>query len=335
MTESYRGRFAPSPTGPLHFGSLVAATASYLDARANRGAWLVRMEDLDRDRVVSGAADGILSDLECFGFQWDGPVAHQSKRTDLYQEAFEKLNIAGYLYPCGCSRKEIADSVSQTISRTGESGGQRYPGTCAAGLAPGKIARSWRVRVNSSCTSGPIVFEDRLHGRQQQDLDEAVGDFILLRADGVFAYQLAVVVDDAAQEITDVVRGADLLDSTARQIYLQQLLNLPTPRYLHIPVATDPAGYKLSKQNRALALDRSNAAALLTDALTFLNHRPPSELVQGPVSEIWNWAISAWSPAKLRRALALPCPPQVGAQVGTDSSVPSAQNCDSPRNSSP
>jgi glutamyl-Q tRNA(Asp) synthetase len=257
--SSYRGRFAPSPTGPLHFGSLVAAVASYLDARANGGEWLVRMEDLDTPRVQPGAADSILADLEHFGFEWNGPVMYQSTRIDAYRTALDKLREDGLIYPCGCSRK---DSEA------------RYPGTCANGLPPGKTARSWRVRVN-------------------RELAEAAGDFILLRADGIFAYQLAVVVDDAAQKITDVVRGADLLDSTLRQVYLQRMLGYRTPRYRHIPVVMGPDGQKLSKQNGAAPLDRTRAVGLLSEALQFLGYTPPEELNSAAVSDVWTWTRSS------------------------------------------
>lgn len=246
----YRGRFAPSPTGPLHFGSLVAAVASYLDARAHGGEWLVRMEDVDKPRERAGAADAILADLKFFGFQWDGPVMYQSQRTDAYREALERLKAAGAVYPCGCSRKEIE--------------GDRYPGTCARGLPPGKIARAWRVRGE--------------------------GDFVVLRADGFFAYQLAVVVDDAAQGITDVVRGADLLDSTPRQNHLQRLLGYSVPRYRHVPVVLAADGQKLSKQTGAAALDRQRVGQLLWGALEFLEFHPPTNLQGALVLEIWDWA---------------------------------------------
>lgn len=261
----YRGRFAPSPTGPLHLGSLVAAAASYLDARAAEGVWLVRMEDLDTPRVQKGAADSILGDLEHFGFTWDEPVLYQSTRIGAYQDALEKLKADGMVYPCGCSRRDLLD--------------ERYPGTCAHGLAPGKEARAWRVR-----TSGTIA--------------ETVGDFVLLRADGIFAYQLAVVVDDAFQGITDVVRGADLLDSTPRQIYLQQLLGYPTPRYLHVPVVLAEDGQKLSKQTGATGLDRGRASELLWTALDFLLLGPPEDLRHAGVQEIWAWAIEAYAGPK-------------------------------------
>lgn len=273
----YRGRFAPSPTGPLHFGSLVAAAASFLEARSKGGEWLVRIEDLDRDRVRPGAADRILADLERLGFEWDGEVVWQSERNEAYRAAFEKLRESGWVYPCGCTRKEIAEAG-------------RYPGRCANGLPPDKKARAWRVRTDGVAVS----FLDGLQGAQSQDVAAEVGDFVVLRADGLFAYQLAVVVDDAAQGITDVVRGADLLDSTARQIHLQGLLGLEKPGYAHIPVATDEEGNKLSKQTLAPALDDGSEPAQLSAALTFLGHAPPAELRAAPVRELWDWAKQSW-----------------------------------------
>jgi glutamyl-Q tRNA(Asp) synthetase len=277
------GRFAPSPSGPLHFGSLVAALASWLDARAAGGRWLVRVEDLDRPRVQPGAADDILRTLERLGLYWDGAVAFQSRRIAFYERALARLRST---YPCGCSRREIADSSVNLAA----DGAQVYPGTCRAGLPAGRTARAERVRVE-----GNISFADRVQGILTQDLEREVGDFVLRRADGQFAYQLAVVVDDADQAITDVVRGADLLDSTPRQIYLQRLLGLPTPRYLHVPVAVDASGEKLSKHAGARPIDRHD----LQRALRFLG-QPPSET---PAE-----AVSAWNPALIpaRRAAATP-----------------------------
>jgi glutamyl-Q tRNA(Asp) synthetase len=279
-----RGRFAPSPTGPLHFGSLVAAAASYVDARAAGGVWIVRMEDLDQERVQPSAADNILATLERFGFEWSGPVMWQSQRTEAYREAFARLDTAGFVYPCGCTRKEI--------------GGPRYPGTCAQGLPAGRTARAWRVRA----AAAPIEFVDRVQGAGSQNLAETSGDFVVRRADGLFAYQLAVVVDDAAQGITDVVRGADLLEETPRQIYLQQLLGVATPRYLHVPVATDAAGVKLSKQTRAPALDSRRAAEQIVAALRFLGQRPPKGLESAPPTEVWKWAERNWRVAAIPKA---------------------------------
>lgn len=279
----YTGRFAPSPTGPLHFGSYVAALASWLDARAAAGRWLVRVEDLDRPRERPGAADEILRTLVRLGLEWDGAVLYQSRRAAIYQEALRKLE--GDTYWCGCSRREIADSALRLAS----DGAQVYPGTCRAGLAPGKTPRALRVRTGPA----PLSFVDRVQGRLEQVLERDVGDFVLLRADGQFAYQLAVVVDDAAQGVTDVVRGADLIDSTPRQIHLQHLLGVPTPRYLHIPVMLDAAGDKLSKSAGAGAIDFSPAT--LRRALAFLG-QPPAETLDE--------ALGNWNPALMpaRRA---------------------------------
>src|SRR5579864_6010166 len=253
MTVStYRGRFAPSPTVPLHFGSLVGALASWLDARAHGGAWLVRIEDIDAPRTVAVAAEDILATLVRFGMNLDEPPVWQSRRTDPYQRAFEQLEANGLIYPCGCTRKEIADSLLQAHERNTT---LAYPGTCRGGLH-GKPARAWRLRVPDG-DAAVITFEDGWQGQQTQDLATEVGDFVLKRADGQWAYQLAVVVDDADAGITHVVRGADLLDSTARQIYLQRCLDVPTPSYLHVPVVTNDAGEKLSKQTGATALDHS------------------------------------------------------------------------------
>ncbi|MEO5861302.1 MAG: tRNA glutamyl-Q(34) synthetase GluQRS, partial [Burkholderiales bacterium] len=247
----YRGRFAPSPTGPLHFGSLVAAVGSYLQAKSRGGEWLVRMEDIDTSRNVSGAADDILRTLDALGFQWDGEVMYQSQRIDSYRAALEKLAAHGAIFPCACSRREIADSSLPGIE------GPIYPGTCRDGLATARAARTLRVRIEET----KIEFLDLIQGVVNQHLATEVGDFVLRRADGIIAYQLAVVVDDAHQGITEIIRGADLLASTPRQIFLQQLLSYATPRYGHLPVATNNAGEKLSKQTLAPAIDARNAMA--------------------------------------------------------------------------
>ena len=263
MATRYTGRFAPSPTGPLHRGSLVAALASYLDARVRRGCWLLRIEDIDAARPVPGAAESILACLQALGMQPDGEVIWQSRRHSRYQAAFERL--AHHTYPCACTRREIADSHSGLAS----DGAAVYPGTCRTGLAAGRQARAWRLRVpdrGHDC----ISFEDRWVGTVSQRLANEVGDFVLKRADGFWAYQLAVVVDDAEQQVTHVVRGIDLLDSTPRQIYLQRLLGYPTPAYLHVPVVTNAAGEKLSKQTGAVALDLSQPLAELRRAASFL-----------------------------------------------------------------
>ena len=301
----YVGRFAPSPTGPLHFGSLVAALGSWLDARAAGGRWLLRMEDLDRPREQPGAAEAILRTLEACGLAWDGEVMVQSRRTEAYAQALARLQDAGLAYPCGCTRREIADSATGLAP----DGAQVYPGTCRHGLAPGRSARAWRVRT----THAPVAFIDRLQGAQSQDLEREVGDFVLLRADGLYAYQLAVVVDDAAQGVTDVVRGADLLDSTARQILLQGLLGLTVPRYLHLPVAVNAAGEKLSKQTRATPAGPGELAT----ALAFLHHPPPPELRRAAPAELLAWALGAWDPSRLPVSRALPAPISPGEPGGS------------------
>ncbi|MEM5427191.1 tRNA glutamyl-Q(34) synthetase GluQRS [Cupriavidus oxalaticus] len=248
--SGYRGRFAPSPTGPLHMGSLVTALASWLDARAHGGQWLVRIEDIDMPRCVRGADQDILQTLARLGMTPDEPPVWQSRREAHYARALRQLDAAGQLYPCGCSRKEIADSLVHVRERHQTLG---YPGTCRHGLN-GKLPRAWRVRVPDG-PAATICFEDRWQGRQCQDLETELGDFVLRRADGLWAYQLAVVVDDGLQGITHIVRGADLQDSTPRQIHLQHLLGLPTPSYLHVPVVVNEIGEKLSKQSGAQAID--------------------------------------------------------------------------------
>ena len=288
----YRGRFAPSPTGPLHFGSLVAAAGSYLEARTRGGDWLVRMDDLDPPRVAPGAADDILRALEACGMEWDGGVVYQSTRSDAYHSALHRLREKGLVYPCACSRREIADSAVANVD------GLVYPGICRKGLPPGKSARALRVNTRGAA----IAFDDVLQGRIAHDLEEEFGDFVLYRADDVYAYQLAVVVDDAEQGITDVVRGADLLGSTPRQVYLQQLLGLPRPRYAHLPVAVNAAGEKLSKQTHAAPLDPSNPLPALLAALSFLGQQPPAELARGSISQFWDWAMQNWSLARVPRA---------------------------------
>lgn len=281
----YVGRFAPSPTGPLHKGSLVAALASYLDARAHGGQWLVRIEDIDEARTVPGAAEDILSTLQIFGMHWDGEVVWQSQRKDLYQAAFERLGA--HAYACGCTRREIADSRIGIAS----DGAAVYPGTCRGGLMSGKTARAYRLRVPEQ-GHDLISFDDRWMGPVSQHLATEAGDFVLKRADGFWAYQLAVVVDDAEQRVTDVVRGADLLDSTPRQIYLQKLLDYPTPRYLHVHVVTNASGEKLSKQTGAHALDLARPLDELREAAAFL------QLEIGQVESLdnfWQTAVAAWA----------------------------------------
>ena len=289
----YRGRFAPSPTGPLHFGSLIAALASYCDAAAAGGLWLVRIEDVDEPRSRESAAGNILRTLEAYGFQWDGEVVRQSARAALYQAALDCLVAEGRAYACACSRKELETAA------IGAGGERVYPGTCRAGALPGREARAWRMRVSDEA----VAFRDRLQGLQEQRLERDIGDFIVKRADGMFAYQLAVVVDDAEQCITHVVRGADLLASTPRQIWLQQALKLPTPQYLHHPVAILGSGDKLSKQTGAVPLPPAPLPSLLR-AWSFLGQDPPEAPVS--VRDFWAWARSSWNTARLPPVAMLP-----------------------------
>lgn len=293
----YIGRFAPSPTGPLHFGSLIAAIASYCDAKSHGGKWLVRMEDLDKPREMQGAASTILRQLGSFGFEWDGEITYQSQRTVLYDNALEKLKINGHIYPCTCSRKEIADSATSSGIE-----GVIYPKTCykkwlqntareTHAFGSHMDTGSQRIHVEDAIK---IDFLDATQGQISQHLASSIGDFILRRADGFFAYQLAVVVDDAEQGITHIVRGADLLASTPRQIHLQQLLGLPTPNYAHVPVAVNNAGEKLSKQTLAKPIDAQLAAPQLVSAMQFLGQQAPAELAQNALTDIWLWAIKNW-----------------------------------------
>ncbi|MFY9328786.1 MAG: tRNA glutamyl-Q(34) synthetase GluQRS [Georgfuchsia sp.] len=293
----YRGRFAPSPTGPLHFGSLVAALGSYLDARANRGEWLLRMEDVDLPRCVAGADTQILRTLEAFGFEWDGEVVYQSRRIDIYRAAFDQLNSSGYLFPCACTRKQLAGGA------TAIDGGQLYDGRCRNGLPSGTTPRAWRVRVPDE---GEAAFDDAIQERVAQQLRRDVGDFVVLRADGLFAYQLAVVVDDFEQCVSHIVRGADLLDSTPRQVFLQQLLGYPQPAYAHLPVAVDAHGEKLSKQTLAAPIDAARPLPALLAAWCFLGQAPGEQLVS--VKEFWEYAIECWRLNNVPLCRAQPAP---------------------------
>ena len=282
------GRFAPSPTGPLHAGSLVAALASRLDALAHGGRWLLRIEDLDPPREVPGAARAIIEQLFAHGFEPDGEIVFQSARHALYEQAFGQLQAMGAVYPCSCTRREIADSLRSKGASHERHDELVYPGTCRHGMAAGRAARAWRVRVDDTI----IDWYDR--GRRQwfrEPLADRVGDFVLRRADGLWAYQLAVVVDDHQQGITDVVRGDDLIGSTARQIHLQQLLGMPRPRYLHLPVVTDRHGEKLSKQTGARALDASHALESLERALSHLGL--PATGAPG-IAQFWSRATERW-----------------------------------------
>ncbi len=286
----YTGRFAPSPTGPLHFGSLIAAVASYCDAKSQRGKWLLRMEDLDEPREVKGAADTILQQIDAVGFEWDDAVVYQSQRTNLYADALNTLQNKQLIYACTCTRKEIADS-----SNASGIDGLIYPKTCLKHAPkPTNIQTNDHAAARVVVLDKNITFVDKIQGEITQNLARDVGDFIVKRADGLFAYQLAVVVDDAAQGVTHVVRGADLLNSTPRQIYLQQLLGFAAPLYAHVPVAVNLAGAKLSKQTLAKPISTSLAEHQLIEALSFLGQNPPTEIKNATLDEIWRWAITNW-----------------------------------------
>ncbi|MCC5810356.1 MAG: tRNA glutamyl-Q(34) synthetase GluQRS [Ectothiorhodospiraceae bacterium] len=296
--EIYRGRFAPSPTGPLHFGSLIAATGSYLEARTRGGEWLLRIDDIDPPREQPGASEEIPRTLELFGFQWDGPVHYQSSRTERYREVVQTLIGRELAYGCGCTRKDIAAA--------GKSGpnGLVYPGTCRNGLAPGRRTRALRVRTEHQ----HIRFDDLFQGIVRCDLEGMLGDFVIRRADGYYAYHLAAAVDDGDSGITHVIRGHDLLWCTPPQLYLQQLLRLPQPRYGHLPVAVNAQGQKLSKQTFAPALDVSLASTQLWQALDFLLQSPPEALAGEPLDIVWEWALAHWDPAPLRHRQQAPAP---------------------------
>ncbi len=287
---AYVGRFAPSPSGPLHEGSLVAALASWLDARAHGGRWLLRFEDVDGPRTVPGIDGFILQQLAALGLDADAPPVWQSQRSALYEQALQRLRDAALAYACGCTRREIdAELIGMGAPATRRSE-RIYPGTCRAGLH-GKAARAWRLVCGSDSAPVRIEWHDRRLGPQHQDVTHAVGDFVLQRADGPWAYQLAVVVDDAEQGVTDVVRGEDLADNTARQIHLQRLLGLPTPRYLHLPLVRDARGEKLSKSNGAAAVDLREPLAALRAAASVLELPVPASM------HVVDWlqaAVGAW-----------------------------------------
>lgn len=285
----YIGRFAPTPSGHLHFGSLVAALASYLDARSVGGRWLMRMEDLDPPREEPGAQAAILKALESYGFEWDGEVVRQSDRHDAYAEVLNRLFNHGLAYACTCSRKTLAPYHGI------------YPGLCRNAGHDTKNA-AIRLRVPEL----EYHFIDRVQGEYRQHLGRDVGDFVIRRRDGLYAYQLAVVLDDAWQGITDIVRGADLLDSTPRQLYLQELLGLPQPRYLHIPLITQPDGHKLGKSYRSPPLTEDQATPLLLRALRALGHNPGAELAYATPQEVLNWGIAHWDAGLIPRTLNLP-----------------------------
>lgn len=295
--SGYRGRFAPSPTGPLHRGSLVAAVASYLEALSHNGEWLVRMEDVDELRNVRGAADSILRSLEAFGFEWQGEVLYQTQRKDAYEEALQALKQKQLIYPCTCSRKTLrAQAEAGELEES--SLGYIYPGLCLHNDFADFHPRDYAIRIKTPDDS--LAFTDRLLGHYAQQLKSELGDFIIRRRDGLFAYQLAVVVDDAYQGITHVVRGADLLDSTPRQIYLQQCLDYPSLEYTHMPLIMHNNGDKLSKQTGAEGIGHTASIPLLVQSLEFLGQQPPAELKQASLQDVWQWARQNWSLGKVR-----------------------------------
>lgn len=287
----YTGRFAPAPTGPLHFGSVVTAVASFLQARSRDGRWLVRIEDLDSPRTVAGADRKILATLEALALDWDGPVIYQSQRGHAYEAGLRRLRDDAYLYACRCTRKELKSAPI-------------YPGTCRTAAVTDRNRHSLRIRV----TNEEIEFADPVQGAIRQQLASEVGDFIVRRSDGLIAYHLAIVIDDAWQGVSEVLRGADLLDSTARQIFLQKSLGLPVPDYLHIPVALDRAGRKLSKQNRAPAVTGNAPVPVWMAALEYLGQNPPQQLGEATLTEVKAWALANWSSRHIPKTEHLPAP---------------------------
>ncbi len=285
------GRFAPSPTGPLHFGSLLAALASYLDMRACGGRWLLRIEDLDPPREQPGAADSILYTLDTFGLHWDGPVVYQSQRLDAYRAALEVLLQKGAAYRCSCSRKALRARDATPL----------YDGHCRL-FAPTETVA---CAIRTIHPEAEQQFEDRIQGWRRYHWPSGKGDFVVFRRDGLFAYQLAVVVDDADAGVTDILRGSDLIDETPHQIALQQLLGYSTPEYAHIPVITNSGGQKLSKQNLAPALDPAERQQLLWRALTLLGQQPPVDLLQASHNELLQWAITHWNITAIPGTLSL------------------------------
>jgi len=286
----YIGRFAPSPTGPLHTGSLLAAMASYLDARKNRGLWLLRIEDIDPPREVSGASESILHCLESFGFEWDGEVLYQSTRLAIYQDILDQLIKADLVYPCVCSRKNI----SQSLPRTGPLG-PIYPNTCKDKVIDLSMQHAFRLRTEAKTVS----YEDKLQGRQTTNLANEIGDFVIKRADGLFSYQLAVVIDDEFQGVNNVVRGCDLLENTFAQLYLQKLLAYQPPNYLHIPILVNQNQEKLSKQTGAHALPTDHPLPQLVSAWKLLGQSTDSINKLTTPSEFWEWAIPIWEPKSI------------------------------------
>ncbi len=291
----YVGRFAPSPTGPLHFGSLVAAVASYLQAKSQNGTWLVRLEDIDPPREPPGADTLILRALEAYGFAWDGRILYQSTQDQWHRELADRLLAEGAAYPCGCSRRDLAGAAHGPL-------GPIYPGTCRRGCNASRTA----IRVRT--TDVPVTWDDLLQGPQSRRLESESGDFVIRRRDGLIAYQLAVTADDSAQGITEVVRGIDLVDSTPRQIHLQRLLGLPTPRYAHIPVVVDARGRKLGKSTGARAIPVGEPRPVLLRALQVLEQPAPSGLAEASLDAIWAWAREHWNPSGLTARRQVPYP---------------------------
>jgi len=286
LTSGYRGRFAPSPTGPLHFGSLLAAVASYLQARSQSGAWLLRIDDIDPPREISGAADDIIATLDSHGFEWDEPILWQSRRLDYYRSRTNSLLADDLAFRCTCSRQDVRASGNHGRS------GPIYPGNCRNKQLTSIDAPAAAIRARAG--GGHVRFEDAARGAQERLAQRDYGDFIVQRRDGLPAYNMASVADDAAQGITEVVRGVDLLESTAIQIRLQQMLNYPTPAYMHLPLALNSAGQKLSKQNSALSVSTLDRSYNILNCLSFLEQNPPAELKGAGLAKVWDWGIQNW-----------------------------------------
>jgi glutamyl-Q tRNA(Asp) synthetase len=282
--------------GPVYPGTCRQGMPPGREARTRGGEWHLRIDDLDPPRVSPGATDSILHCLEQLGFEWDGPVIYQSQRAPAYHAALHQLRQRGLVYPCACTRKEIAEHASAGVE------GPVYPGTCRRGMPPGRDARALRLVT----TGARVQFDDAVLGAQTRDLERAAGDFVLYRADGVFAFHLASAVDDGELAMTDIVRGADLLESSARQIHVLHLLGLPVPRYAHLPVAVNASGEKLSKQTHARAIDASQPARVLGRALRFLGQSPPGQLGDADPGEVWRWAGANWRLERVPRAGSLP-----------------------------
>jgi glutamyl-Q tRNA(Asp) synthetase len=290
LNTRYRGRFAPSPTGPLHFGSLVAATASYLQALVADGEWLLRIEDIDPPREIAGAADHIIASLRAHGFRWDGEIYYQRDNLARFDAVVDALLADQLAFPCSCSRAQILDFGAAGLV------GPIYPGTCRDKRRP-EVDEPYAIRLR--VPEKQLSFDDRLLGRIECSMASDIGDFIIRRKDGLIAYVLAVVLDDHAQRVTEIVRGVDLLNFTPAQVYLQQLLDLNTPDYMHVPVAVNPSGFKLSKQTGALAINDATPAENLVRCLEFLEQDPPASLATASVPDVWTWAKAHWQPQRL------------------------------------